>query len=309
MSSFRKIKSISDFNGQNPFPESVRNISVVSPASCPQEKRIQDFCRLCGGLGVSVGLSKNVFASSSRKMPADAELRISDFNGALENKSSDLILCSRGGYGSAQILGKVKWDVMENRDMTVLGYSDITALHLAMIKKKAGIAVSSPMADKFFDALKYDLTAESLRIALGRSPSGKMIYNPSRVEVLKEKSVRGPVLPVNLTILVSMLGTEFMPSLEGYILLVEDVSEPEYKVDRMFTQLQLAGILESCSGLLLGNFTNCGKASILGGIFAKFAKNVTGPVLSGIDFGHVKRRLCFRFGQSIEVCRNGKIII
>ena len=308
MSSYRKIKKKSELF--NPFPESVRQIAIVSPGSAPDKKLITDFCRNIAGLGIKTYLPENVFSPSlSRKIPVEPEKRAADFNRCLKKKGIDLIIASRGGFGSAHILEKINWELLKEKKIPVLGYSDLTALHLAMIRKNAGIPVSSPMADKFFSATRYPLTANSLRIALQPDMKRRMIYNSPNIEVIRKKSAKGAIMPVNLTVFTSMIGSKFMPSTKGFILLVEDIAEQEYKIERMLTQLEMAGILRKCSGLLFGKFTSCGSKSVLAGIFAKFAKYVSGPVLAGIDFGHVRKRLCFRYGRNIEITPDGRIIV
>lgn len=308
MSSSRKIKRKSEI--YNPFPDSVRQIAIVSPGSAPDKKLIGDFCRNITRLGIKTYLPENVFAPSlPGKIPVDPEKRAADFNKCLKKKGIDLIISSRGGFGSAQILEKINWELLKEKKIPVLGYSDLTALHLAMIRKNAGIPVSSPMADNFFSSVRYPLTANSLRIALEHDMKRRMIYSSPNIEVIRKKSAKAAIMPVNLTVFTSMIGSNFMPSVKGFILLVEDIAEQEYKIERMLTQLEMAGILRKCSGLLFGKFTACGSKYVLAEVFAKFAKSVSGPVLAGIDFGHVRRKLCFRYGRNIEITPDGRIIV
>lgn len=302
---FHKMPDLSSI-----FPKDIRSIAVVSPASQPKKKEIIDFAEeFEKKTGIKVKLSKNIFATQNGKLPASEKLRLADLNAAICDTEIDLILCSRGGYGSAQLLEGIKWDILRERNLPILGYSDITAIHLAMLAKKAGVPISSPMANKFFRCAKYSLVLKTLARALTPADTPRQVYSFPDSKILKRGARRGKVIPANLAVLCSFIGTKYLPDLANCILLIEDIAEEEYKIDRMLTQLELAGILNSLSGLLFGSFTRCGNQATLRKIFAKFTKQVNGPVLSGIPFGHIQKRICLRFGQEIEILSNGAIAI
>ncbi len=293
---------------KNPFPKNIRHIAIVSLAGKPKREAITSTCKLLKGFGIRTTVMPNVFAKEEGvKLPSNCELRISDFNSALKDNSVDLIISSRGGHGSAQLLEKIDWQLLKKRNLPVLGYSDITAFHLAMFAKKAGIAISSPMTSELPRALRHPLVWESLSSSLSPS-SGKIfpLQEKFKLNIIKGGKAAGKIIPVNLTVLTTMLGTPYAPDLKGSILLIEDICEPAYKIDRYLTHLQLAGVLKDISALLLGNFRRCGNNNERMKIFAKFAGEINGPVISGIPFGHIKCRLCLRFGSRIEI-DNGKI--
>ncbi|MFA6294652.1 MAG: LD-carboxypeptidase [Victivallales bacterium] len=288
---------------KNPFPENIGHVAIVSLAGKPKREAVASTSRLLKGFGIRTSVMPNVFApGSGEKLPAGCELRISDFNMALNDNSVDLILSSRGGYGSAQLLDNIDWRLLKEKNLPVLGYSDITAFHLAMFAKKAGIAISSPMASELPIALKHTLTWESLSSSL--SPSSEKIFplpEKFKLKTLRGGKAAGKIIPVNLTVLASMLGTPYLPDFKGAVLLVEDLCEPVYKIDRYLTHLRLAGVLKELSALLFGNFRRCGNEREREKTFAEFADAVNGPVISGIPFGHVKRRLCLRFGAEVVI--------
>jgi len=292
---------------KNPFPKHIRHVAIVSLAGKPNRDAISSTRKLLKGFGIRTTVMPNVFAPElGDKLPSPCELRISDFNRALKDKTVDLVLSSRGGYGSAQMLDKVDWQLLEKRNIPVLGYSDITAFHLAMFAKKAGIAISSPMTSELPRALRHSLTWECLSSSFSPSPGHIFpLAEKYKLKVIKKGKASGRIIPVNLTVLTTMIGTPYLPDLKGAVLLVEDLCEPPYKLDRYLTHLQLAGVLKDISALLLGNFRRCGNEKERLKIFAKFADKVNGPVISGIPFGHIKRRLCIRFGSEIEI-DNGK---
>ncbi len=288
---------------KNPFPENIKHVAIVSLAGKPKREAVSSTCKLLKGFGIRTSVMPNVFAPGlGEKLPPGCELRISDFNRALNDNSVDLILSSRGGYGSAQLLENIDWRLLKKRNLPVLGYSDISAFHLAMFAKKAGIAISSPMASELPRALRHSVTWNSLNSSLSPS-SGKNFPFPEKfkLNIIKGGKAAGKIIPVNLTVLSTMLGTPYLPDFKGTVLLVEDLCEPVYKIDRYLTHLMLAGVLKDVAALLFGNFRRCGNEKGREKTFAEFADAVNGPVISGIPFGHVKRRLCLRFGAEVVI--------
>ncbi len=286
----------------------VRHVAVVSFAFKPEAKKVARFAAWLGKAGIRCTVMPGVFMKTDFKMPSDAGLRLADLHGALNDRSVDVIVSSRGGYGSAHLLEKIDWKLMRERNIPVLGYSDITALHLAMFAKKAGVPVSTPVAVEMPGALRFKAAADSLTKALDPSQPPQEI-SPPRPEVLKRGRASGGIIPANLATLCSVVGTEFMPDMRGKILLIEEVNEKPYQIDRMLTQLRLAGILKDISGLLLGKFIACGSRRILRKIFADFANCVNGPVVAGIRFGHRAPSLCVRLGAETGVSAEGRITV
>jgi len=183
---------------------------------------------------------------------------------------------------------------------------------MAMFRKNAGIPVACPMADKFTRLQKdaYTLKAFSRVMAPMTNAGAALSLPPGRkIRILKNGEASGSVLPVNLTVFCSIIGTDFMPDVSGKILLLEDVNEDPYKIDRMLTQLHLAGILSSCSALIFGNFRKCGTRHSMNLIYHRFAAYINGPVFAGFPFGHVLPMACMRFGEKITLHVDGKITL
>jgi muramoyltetrapeptide carboxypeptidase len=128
------------------------------------------------------------------------------------------------------------------------------------------------------------------------------------ISILKEGKAKGPATPVNLATMVSLIGSDFMPDLAGSVLLLEDISEPVYKLDRYLSQLRFSGILSGISGLIFGGFKDCGKAKGRERLFKETAQYVNGPVISGFPFGHSLPFAAIKCGSDIEVKRNGDIL-
>ena len=262
-------------------------------------------------LGLKVTVMPNVFKGADEKyLSADIESRVSDIHACWRDETVDLLLCARGGYGSAQLLPHLDWALLKSRKLPVLGYSDITALHMAMCVNNAGIPLASPMADKFDEVLDDEYTVQSISNALNGKAAVAFAPPPGfRIKVIKDAELSAPVIPANLSILVSLLGTPYFPCPAGKILLIEDIGEKVRQLDRALTQLRLAGVLKNCSGLIFGGFTKCGNRKERDAVFSKFASYVNGPVLSGFPLGHFLPMAALRWNTILKIESGGRITI
>lgn len=301
----------------NPFPGNVREIAVVAPAGKPDRARLEASLELIGSWGIKTLLGEHVFSASEEEyFSAPKEKRIADFNAAVNDHSVDMILCARGGYGSAQLLPGIDWTTLRKRRLPVLGYSDITAIHMGMLKLNAGIPVTCQMAASFTDSLKNAFTAESMRRALAvahtaySKPTDKMCpAGGKQLQIIRGGSGSGRLVAANLSLLASLCGTEFMPDLSGCVLLLEDVGEKPRIIDRHLTQLHLNSLLDKCAVLVFCNFKSCGGKGDIDRIIRRFAGMLDMPVLSGLPFGHCSKSLSFVCGEAAATDGKGNLLV
>lgn len=293
----------------NPFSRVEGRVFIMSPARPPSRAKIARALKLFDEAGLNYSLSKNIFACGSRPaFPAPPDRRAAEFNSAVADSSVGMILCARGGYGTSDMLPLIDWKALRRRGTIVMGFSDITALHLAMIRMKAGVALAGPMLSDIPESFKRNYAGLSLEKALSGDRGDLDISRFREIRSLKAGSAEGEICVANLTVLSSMIGTGFMPSLEDKILLVEDLNEPFHKIYRYISHLRLAGVFDGISGLLLGNFRNCGGRRDLGELFASLARSLRVPVLSGIPFGHIRRILSIRLGAMV-LLEKGRLLL
>ncbi len=242
---------------------------------------------------VSTGATEEYFA-------APAAARADDFNAAWRNPEIDLIVCARGGFGCSQILPLLDWDLLRSRNIPVLGLSDITALHLAMLKNGIGTPISGPMLGRF--AKMDTFTAEALEQVFlpisGKEVEAQPLKKGNDFEALPRA--------LNLTVAASLCGTPFMPDLSGSLLILEDIAEPPYKIERALTQLKQCDILTQCAGLIFGQFTDCGEISQLKHIFNKYAAELDVPAWYNFPFGHEPRTVSLNWSRKLQI-RNMRI--
>ena len=234
-------------------------------------------------------------------LAAPANDRAADLVSAWFDPEVDAIICARGGFGSAHLLPLLPWEKMKERQLPLLGFSDITALHLAMDKFGVGRPVTAPML-KFIPQLDAD-SFKSLRDVLERNN-----HAFREIEELTENvNFSGRPLAGNLTVMASLLGTAYFPDPQGRVLVLEEVGEPLYRIDRMLTQLEQTGVFAACAGVVWGDFTEGDfTAGELRELQHRVMKRARKASAAGFPFGH---KLPFR---SIDLTakftvRTGKI--
>ncbi|OGV59125.1 MAG: hypothetical protein A2X49_02190 [Lentisphaerae bacterium GWF2_52_8] len=296
----------------NPFPGNIRHVAIVSPGSPAKNGDLRAGCKVLESWGLRVSVMPHVLDEAPEDyLSAGIGERAADLHSAWCDKSVDAVICARGGYGSAQLLPHLDWTLLKSRRLPFLGYSDITALHLAMFLRGAGMPIASPMVSELPKLKDDQYTLSSLRRALSPDSKPQALPFPPhsryRIRIIKAGSASGAVLPVNLTLLASLAGTGFMPDMKGKILLVEDVGEKIRRLDAALTQVRLAGLLESCSALIFGSLRNCGTRDAQDLLMRRFAEYVKGPVLAGFPFGHALPMHCLRYGVRIRIAASGEL--
>jgi muramoyltetrapeptide carboxypeptidase len=272
----------------NPFPPEVRTIGVFAPAGIPEPARLErGLARLRGwGLEVIVACPRQ----AERFLSAPDAVRAGALNDLLRDPRVDLLLAARGGYGCGRLLDRLDFEALRRRGVPLVGYSDITALHATAFGQGSRGHIAGPMVCSALACQPVDerearglaVVVESFRQVL----AGEAIMETASLQALGAGTASGPLLPANLAVLTSLVGTPFMPDLTGVVLVVEDVGEAAYRVDRYLQQLDQAGHLARLAGLVYGQFTEGDDAQWLPGVFADFARRVQGPVVAGLNFGH-----------------------
>ena len=294
---------------KNPFPRQVKRIGVAAPASSADRSRFASSGAWLRERGIELVEGEHLFSGVALPyLSASDDDRAEDLNRLIRDPSIDVIQCLRGGYGSPRILDRIDWDSLRRRPLPLIGFSDITAIHLAMLAKRAGVPVAGQMAANLSESMKDPATFLSFQRALAVAFLGKKVFSESiPLEVLQKGDCGGRIVTANLTLLAALCGSEYLPDFSGSILIVEDVGEPVRKIDRHLTQLRHAGILGRVSGLIFAQFTDCGEEAVRRELFCEFAGFVNGPVLNGLAFGHEIPSLSFVCGEEGAI-RDGRLL-
>ncbi len=285
------------------FPASVRTVGLTSPASLPDAARIAEARRYLEDVcGVKTVLAPGALKRGPMKYCCGTpESRLADFHALLNNPRIDLILCTRGGFGSAHILPELDFDLLRERALPVYGYSDISALHLAMLAKHAGIPVCAPMADGLPDAMKRPEAKESFRTILRKRTSPPKLRLVPVEGSAADAGITGLLVLSNLTVMTTLCGTPWMPDLNGCILALEDVHEEARVLDRHLTHLIQAGIIARTRAVVFGYFTKCRPKPQIRRLLRDFAVQTGKPVFQGLAFGHEHPKCSYRLGEPVEI--------
>jgi muramoyltetrapeptide carboxypeptidase len=230
------------------------------------------------------------------------DARLADLNRALADDSVDAVWCLRGGYGVMRLLHQVNYDALRRRPKPVIGYSDITALHAAIGTRCDVVTFHGPTAR----APLSPFSRASLARALGGDdPCGRA----ERASTLHSGRARGRLAGGNLAILSALCGTPYEPAYDDAVLVLEDVNEPVYRIDRMLTQLRLGGRLQRCAAIDFGAFTDAPAdapeeslgARSLEDVLAETANAVGVPCIAGAPIGHVGDQWTIPLGAAAEL--------
>lgn len=260
------------------FPRKFR-VYVSAPAGKIDRSPVGMGAAALKAAGCEVTLTPHLFDGGQLPhLSASDRDRAEDINSAVRD-GAEIIWCARGGCGCLRILDKIDWEMIGSRGVAIAGFSDVTALHWAMAKFGMDSILAAPMM-KYLGTAGDGLTCKTLSDALSGRPVSL------RLEALKKGFASGHPLPGNIAVAASMCGTPFFPDTAGKVLVLEEVGEAPYRIDRMLTQLRLAGTFDRCAGIVFGRFTGCGEASDVEAVLKDFSDSVSCPVFTGLPFGH-----------------------
>lgn len=231
------------------------------------------------------------------------EVRARDINNMFKDSSIEGVFCIRGGYGTPRILDKLEYDAVKSNPKIFIGYSDITAIHIALNQKCDLVTFHGPMAASdmidSFDEFSEDSYMKSVTSteALGilRNPDG------TDIKTLIPGKASGRIVGGNLSLIAATMGTPYEIDTKGKLLLIEDIGEYTYCVDRMLTQLRLSGKFEDCEGIILGDFKGClpqyeGSDQTLMEVFNDIILETKKPTIYNFMTGHCTPKITIPLG-------------
>lgn len=287
-----------------------QNVALIAPSSGLAEDQIQRAIDNMTSLGLVPKLGKHAKAANGFLAGTDAE-RVADIHWAFEDKTIDAVWCLRGGYGLTRILRQIDYELIRRNPKLVIGYSDITALLIAVHHKAGLVTAHGPASASTFSEynqahLKATLfDAETPHVAKV-APENAASTNPLfKTEVIKPGVARGALIGGNLSLVSAMAGTPFaLQNIKSKILFLEDVGEKPYRVDRMLTQLIESIDLRHLAGIALGIFNDCegpeGSPTVMS-VCRERLGNLNIPVVYGMSFGHIRDQFTLPLGVRAEL--------
>jgi muramoyltetrapeptide carboxypeptidase len=236
----------------------------------------------------------------------------------IQDKAVRAIFAIRGGYGTPRLLRLIDYKGLKSSPKIIVGYSDITALQLAIFQKIGLVTFSGPMAGVEMAENIDQYTEEHFwRMITSKSKIGRLLNPPDEpLRILRTGKGIGKLLGGNMATAISLLKTPYAPDLRDSILVMEDVDEAPHRVDRMFTQLRNARVLETISGLILGKFTDCVPSDptkpylTIDQVLESVAQRCKCPVIANFQYGHIPRKLTIPIGLKARLdATNGSVEI
>ena len=263
-------------------------------------------------LGFKVRQAPNLRSRYGHFAGTDAQ-RAGDINALFADPTVDGLLAMTGGSGGGRILPLVDFAAIARTPKFLGGFSDVTALINAVQAKTGLVTFHCPMGAsewneysvRHFRMIAMDAQAPTL--ANPQDKDDALVSRNNRIRTLRTGRAQGPLVGGNLAVLSAMAGSAYWPRFDGAILVLEEVNEYIYRVDRMLSTLKLAGALDRLAGVVLGAFTNCGPGNgnfgvlTLDEVFDDYFGGLNVPVYSGASFGHIRRKMTLPLGLPAEI--------
>lgn len=290
-------------------------IGIVAPASPASLEDTEKAIKRLYDMGYSIKLGCSVTRSRGYLAGSD-ELRAEDINGMFADEEVKAIFCLRGGYGSQRILDKIDYRLIRENPKIFMGYSDITALHLAIYQRCNLVTFHGPMpASDMTEALPAFTEGWLYKAIAEDKPMGKL-YNPKGYALhgLVGGCAKGPLTGGNLSLIASSLGTPYEIDTKNKLLFIEEIGEEPYRIDRMLNQLRLGGKLKDAAAIILCDFRDCQprqpqKSLKLEEVFEDMLTDLKKPVLCGYKVGHCTPQITIPIGVEAMVDSSKKELI
>jgi len=274
-----------------PFLQEGSIVRLISPAGVIDAELVHGAEQCLKSWGLTVHVGKYATARKGR-FAGSSEQRLSDLQEALDDTECKAIFCTRGGYGTVQIMEKLNWEAFRKHPKWLIGYSDITMLH-ALLLKEGISSLHGGMAKALAESMNIEQESIPIlrNILFGTFPT----YTCSPHPLNRPGHAHGYLSGGNLSILYSLRGTPFDYIPNKSILFIEDIGEKPYVVDRMMHNLKLGGVLSRLSGLIVGNFSDYEEDSLFGKTVPEIISDAVSaysyPVSFGFPVGHEGRNL------------------
>lgn len=279
-------------------------IGLIAPAGPLRNIKVEEIKYELNKLGYKVKIGKSCYLSYKGYLSGSDKERAIDLERMFLDKDVNAILCIRGGYGCTRILDLIDFNIIRDYPKIFIGFSDITALHIAINQKSNLATYHGIMASSIqkWDEFTYASLIEALTFQ-----DKLVIKNPydEKFISLYDGSCEGRLIGGNLSLITSTLGTEYEIDTKGKILFIEEIGEYTYKIDKMLNHLQMAGKFQNCQGIIFGEFTNCNKAfdndeDILN-ILEEIAIKNKKPTLCNLKSGHCMPMVTIPLGMICEM--------
>lgn len=279
------------------MPKIVRKIKIISPSGVINPAFIDGAVKVLTGWGFDVEVGRYAREVHGRFAGAEAQ-RIVDLQEAINDEQLDVIWCSRGGYGLAQIIDKIDFSPLKTYPKWVIGFSDITILHNVL--SNMGVASIHGIMAKHLTELADDVISV---VNIKKILSGVLpVYELPSFPENRNGVAKGKLIGGNLSVLMGLRGSPYDLNFQDAILIIEDIGEKPYQIDRMIQNLRFSGVFAQLSGLIVGHFTDCEEDPLMPNIHEIILNAVEGydfPVCFGFPSGHENENYPLILGRDV----------
>lgn len=287
-------------------------VAITAPASPSSAAEVSGCISLMKTYGINCVVGKTVTSvnKNMQYLAGDDKMRSEELMKFIENDDIKGIICARGGYGVMRILNTLDYDVIRKHPKIIIGYSDITALLIAIYQKTGLVCFHGPVASSNYNQFTLDYF---LPLFLKNFRKPVLTFKSPKMQAINGGISTGQLTGGNLTMVTSTLGTPYEIDTRNRILFLEETHEEPYKIDRLLMQLKLAGKFSDASGVIIGNFDNIFEkvCPLYTSPTMQVLKNVLGdskcPVITGLPFGHMNDKITLPIGINATIDADKKI--
>lgn len=285
-------------------------VAISSPAGALwKEDLVKEFTAIMVGLGLRV-VTGNTLTQKFGYLAGTDELRAAELNNFFADKNVNAIFSAKGGWGCARLLPLLNYEVIAQNPKIIMGFSDITSLLNAIYAKTGLVTFHGPVGNSSWGpfSMKY---VKSVLMDPDHYNSDENVFKPyDRIKdapvVIRPGKAKGVLVGGNMAVLTAMMGSDFLPSWENKILFLEETAEEPYRLDRMITQLKLAGVLDRISGFVFGKCIKCeaeepDKAFTFQEVLEQHIKPLGIPAYYGAMIGHIENKFTLPVGALAEM--------
>ena len=268
-------------------------ISIIAPSGgVESDENLLRATAYLKSLGYNVKWGKNVLKTNKYLAGTDNE-RLEDLHNAFKDKGINAIIALRGGYGAIRLINKIDYNLIKQNPKIFAGYSDITGLSAMLLKHSGLITYSAPMINGDFGIKSKDkFTIDNFFKTVATTEKQEI----KAQTILKEGKASGITFGGNLATLVSLCGLDFIPN-QKFIFFAEDLNEPVYKLDKMFTQLlNIEEFRKNISGIIFGEFLDIDNDEWLNSLQKEIVQELKVPAISGLKITHAREKLTIPIG-------------
>lgn len=271
----------------------MKTIGIIALSGVIDKEKLNFAINNLKSLGYNVKLSKNIF-DTNRYLAGNDKDKVEELEKFFLDPKIDIIMTARGGYGAIRLIDKIDYNILKNHPKIFTGFSDVTALLLMIYKKTGMVTYHGLMATPDFG---FDCEIDEFSFRQFQAAINDEELNLEGNKIYRDGAAEGIIWGGNLATLVSLCGTDFIPN-EDFIFFAEDLNEPVYKIDKMFTQLfNIKEFKKYCKGIVLGDFLDCGNEKWLEEFFVELSGIHQIPIVGGFKITHNRKKITIPIGK------------